>query len=96
MRDRLSLRRLALTATLLVLLAFPGVASAHPADAYTAPHQEPKSSDGGGTSPLLIGGIVVGVIATAGALYAVKQVQQRADTADSPATAEPAAPKQAG
>jgi hypothetical protein len=82
------------------LIALPGTAFAHPGDpgATSGPtHQHPSSSDsGGGANTLLIVGVVIGVIATAGALYAAKGLQNRpqpaAEPAEPPAEPKPAAP----
>ncbi len=93
---RLRLRRVVAIVTLAVVLALPAAALAHPGHPNAPPPPvESTDSGGGGTSPVLIAGIVVGVIATAGALYAIKELQHRPSAPKAKAAAGPAPdPKQ--
>ena len=91
-------RAVALLAAIFVL-ALPVAALAHPEghspQTSGPPPIQPAPSDGGGTSPVLIAGIVVAGLALAGALYAAKELQKRPpQPAARPAPA--AEPKTAG
>ena len=65
----------------LALLALPAGAVAHPIDQATPQHPH-DTSDDGGSSALVIAAVVVGVVALAGALYGMKQIQARAEEQD--------------
>ena len=95
MIERPKLRRAAALLAVIALMALPAAAFAHPGHDSTAvptTDQQTPSDSGGGASPLLIAGIVVGVLALAGGLYAGKELQKRPPqpaAEQPPTTAEP-------
>lgn len=68
-----------------VLAALPGGASAHPGHGAqpAPPIQNKPESSGGGASPLVVGGVVVGLLGLTGGLIALKQSAARHGSGES-------------